>query len=70
MGQNLKACAYVSSTTVTPRRPLAKDPQLDYDVDSDDEWEEEPEGENLSVSLSEVPHTSMSSSDQGEPASS
>jgi chromatin assembly factor 1 subunit A len=37
------------STVVTGRRPLGKDPQLDYEVDSDDEWEEEPEGENLSV---------------------
>ncbi len=33
------------------RRPLAKDAELDYEVMSDEEWEEEPEGENLSVSL-------------------
>ena len=34
---------------VGPRRPLAKDPSLDYEEESD--WEEEPEGENLSVRL-------------------
>ncbi len=39
------------SLTVKGRRPLAKDVELDYEVMSDEEWEEEPEGENLSVSL-------------------
>jgi hypothetical protein len=29
---------------------LKKDPDIDYTVMSDEEWEEEPEGENLSVS--------------------
>ena len=33
---------------MTPRRPLALDKVLlDYEVDSDEEWEEEPEGEDL-----------------------
>ena len=34
------------------RRPFAKDPELtyDFDIDSEDEWEDEAEGENLSVS--------------------
>lgn len=35
------------SAAVTPRRPLAHDSALDYDVMSDEEWEEEPEGEEL-----------------------
>lgn len=39
------------SLTVKGRRPLAKDAELDYEVMSDEEWEEEPEGENLSVGL-------------------
>ena len=38
-----------NSAMVRPRRPLAKDPSLDYEEESD--WEEEPEGENLSVRL-------------------
>ncbi|CAL8461841.1 g1372 [Coccomyxa elongata] len=37
-----------ASLTVKGRRPLAKDDELDYEVMSDEEWEEEPEGENLS----------------------
>ncbi|KAF8099203.1 hypothetical protein N665_0248s0032 [Sinapis alba] len=36
------------SQVVGPRRPLKKDPELDYEVDSDDEWEEEQAGESLS----------------------
>lgn len=32
-----------------PRRPFAKDPQLDYTVMEDEEWEPEPEGDSLSV---------------------
>jgi hypothetical protein len=35
------------SATVRARRPLAKDPELDYDVDSADEWEEPEDGEDL-----------------------
>jgi Chromatin assembly factor 1 subunit A len=35
------------SPHVAPRRPLARDPDMDYDVMSDEEWEEEPEGEAL-----------------------
>jgi chromatin assembly factor 1 subunit A len=37
-----------TSAVVTRRRPLRQDPQLDYTVDSADEWEEEEEGESLS----------------------
>lgn len=49
----MTACVHVScSATVKGRRPLARDEELDYEVMSDEEWEEEPEGENLSVSLS------------------
>nr|KYP64197.1 hypothetical protein KK1_018787 [Cajanus cajan] len=33
---------------VGPRHPLRKDPSLDYDVSSDEEWEEEEPGESLS----------------------
>ncbi|TKY65326.1 Chromatin assembly factor 1 subunit FAS1 [Spatholobus suberectus] len=36
------------SHVVGPRHPLRKDPSLDYDVSSDDEWEEEEPGESLS----------------------
>ena len=43
------------SAYVKPRRPLAKDEkQLDYEVDSGDEWEDEPEGESISGSGSNV----------------
>lgn len=36
------------SHVVGPRHPLRKDPILDYDVSSDEEWEEEEPGESLS----------------------
>ncbi|CAI0401915.1 unnamed protein product, partial [Linum tenue] len=36
------------SNVVQPRHPLRKDPELDYDIDSDEEWEEEDPGESLS----------------------
>ncbi|XP_061368570.1 chromatin assembly factor 1 subunit FAS1 [Gastrolobium bilobum] len=36
------------SHVVGPRHPLRRDPSLDYDVSSDDEWEEEEPGESLS----------------------
>ncbi|KAJ7973649.1 Chromatin assembly factor 1 subunit FAS1 [Quillaja saponaria] len=36
------------SHVVGPRRPFMKDPGLDYDIDSDTEWEEEDPGESLS----------------------
>ena len=39
------------SQAVGPRNPWGKDPALDYDVMSDMEWEEEPDGESLSVRL-------------------
>jgi hypothetical protein len=35
---------------VRGRRPLGTDAELDYEVMSDQDWEEEPEGESLSVS--------------------
>lgn len=31
------------------RRPFAKDPRLNYDEDSDEEWEDEDPGESLST---------------------
>ena len=43
-------CCGLASSHVGPRRYLAKDPVLDYEVMSDQEWEPEPEGESLSVS--------------------
>lgn len=43
-------CACSRSAAVRGRRPLGRDPGRDYEVDSDEEWEEEPEGEDLSVS--------------------
>ncbi|XP_022906404.1 chromatin assembly factor 1 subunit A isoform X3 [Onthophagus taurus] len=37
-----------SSKSIRPKKPFNKDEQLfDYEVDSDEEWEEEPEGESL-----------------------
>ncbi|XP_057512130.1 chromatin assembly factor 1 subunit FAS1-like [Actinidia eriantha] len=36
------------SKVIGPRHPLRKDPELDYDIDSDEEWEEEEPGESLS----------------------
>jgi chromatin assembly factor 1 subunit A len=36
------------SSTIRPRHPLRKEPSLDYEVDSDEEWEEEDPGESLS----------------------
>ncbi|XP_065875533.1 chromatin assembly factor 1 subunit FAS1 [Euphorbia lathyris] len=36
------------SNVIGPRHPLRKEPELEYDVDSDEEWEEEDPGENLS----------------------
>lgn len=39
------------SHVIRGRKPDAKDPNLDYEVMSDEEWEEEPEGESLSVSI-------------------
>ena len=38
------------SAVVKPRRFLAQDPEVDYEVMSDEEWEAEPEGEDLLVS--------------------
>ena len=35
------------STAVRPRRPFSKDSDLDYDIDSADEWEEPEDGEDL-----------------------
>ncbi|XP_031105672.1 chromatin assembly factor 1 subunit FAS1 [Ipomoea triloba] len=36
------------SEVVRPRCPFMKDPELDYEIDSDEEWEEEEPGESLS----------------------
>ncbi|PIN20400.1 Chromatin assembly factor-I [Handroanthus impetiginosus] len=36
------------SQVVRARRPFVKDPDLDYEIDSDEEWEEEEPGESLS----------------------
>jgi len=39
------------SATISGRRPFAKEPALDYEVDSDAEWQDEPEdGESLAES--------------------
>lgn len=54
----LPACPVVPTwAAVSPylggRHPLGKDVQLDYEEMSDQDWEEEPEGESLSVSADE-----------------
>ncbi|KAG8390710.1 hypothetical protein BUALT_Bualt01G0111800 [Buddleja alternifolia] len=36
------------SQVVTARHPLVKDPDIEYEIDSDEEWEEEEPGESLS----------------------
>ncbi|XP_027085917.2 chromatin assembly factor 1 subunit FAS1 isoform X1 [Coffea arabica] len=36
------------SQVVSARHPFVKDPELDYEIDSDEEWEEEEPGESLS----------------------
>ncbi|KAL8159365.1 hypothetical protein V2J09_000902 [Rumex salicifolius] len=36
------------SQAIGPRHPFKRDPELDYDIDSDEEWEEEEPGESLS----------------------
>ncbi|KAM0905940.1 hypothetical protein ACQ4PT_016962 [Festuca glaucescens] len=38
----------ICSAFVGPKCPLKMDPDLDYEIDSDDEWEEEDPGESLS----------------------
>ncbi|GLC34867.1 hypothetical protein PLESTM_000248400 [Pleodorina starrii] len=43
-----------TSSSVTGRRPFGRDVSLDYEVASDEEWEEEPEGESLSDSGDEA----------------
>jgi hypothetical protein len=42
-------CVIAWSRVIRGRRPLAKEPGVDYEVMSDEDWEEEPEGEDLSV---------------------
>ena len=37
------------SIRVGGRRPFARDPSVDYENASDEEWEEEPDGEDLMV---------------------
>lgn len=44
------SCMRPRSAAVAGRRPFGKDVALDYEVMSDQDWEEEPEGESLSVS--------------------
>lgn len=39
------------SGAISGRRPFGRDVLLDYEVESDQDWEEEPEGESLSVRL-------------------
>ncbi len=39
------------STTIGPRHPLKRDPSLNYEVDSDEEWEE------VAPSLSPAPNS-------------
>ncbi|KAL8517883.1 hypothetical protein ACS0TY_009265 [Phlomoides rotata] len=36
------------SQVVGPHRPFVKDPDIEYDIDSDEEWEEDEPGESLS----------------------
>lgn len=42
---------------ISPTKPFVKNPFLDYEEDFDDGWEEEPEGESLSVSASQTTFT-------------
>ncbi|KAI0494296.1 hypothetical protein KFK09_024428 [Dendrobium nobile] len=39
---------WIRKSVICPRNPFRKDPDLDYEVDSDEEWEEEEPGESLS----------------------
>ena len=47
------------STAVRPRHYLGRDETLDYEVMSDLDWEEEPEGEERSWFLSHTPGSSV-----------
>lgn len=38
------------SKVISGRRPFQRDPQLDYELDSDEEWEAEGEGEDIDAS--------------------
>eukprot|EP00798_Chlamydomonas_sp_ICE-L_P025584 gene25584-11237_t len=40
-----------TSASVRPCRPYSRDPLLDYEVESDQDWEEEPEGEDLNAMM-------------------
>ena len=53
--QQLSDNAPCCSAVVRGRKPLGKDPEVDYTVMSDEEWEEEPEGESLSVGIFNLP---------------
>ena len=48
---HVHACSTVCSSGVRPRKPFGRDMTLDYEVESDQDWEEEPEGEDIMVSL-------------------
>jgi Chromatin assembly factor 1 subunit A len=54
---------FKSSTLITPHNPLATDPQLDYDFDSEGEWDDEP-GEDL---VSEVEEDDTVPNDDDDP---
>ena len=41
----------LTSRCVGGRKPFGQDVEIDYEVMSDQDWEEEPEGESLSVSV-------------------
>ncbi|XP_020549754.1 chromatin assembly factor 1 subunit FAS1-like [Sesamum indicum] len=41
---------FLSSQVVGPRHPFVKDPYIDYEIDSDEDWEEDEPGESLSDS--------------------
>eukprot|EP00890_Picochlorum_soloecismus_P004764 jgi/Picsp_1/5289/NSC_02651-R1_chromatin assembly factor subunit a len=55
----------VQSSHVTARNPLAQDQSMDYEVMSDIDWEEEPEGSSLSRgdSMSEIGNESVDEED-------
>ena len=46
------------------RKPLARDDSLDYEVDSDDEWEEDPGGEDVQVSDADTDEEDVAGDDE------
>eukprot|EP00891_Asterochloris_glomerata_P000427 jgi/Astpho2/427/Aster-03475 len=55
------------SAVVKPRRFLAQDPEVDYEVMSDEEWEAEPEGEDLLRSEALFPQDDDLEEDDSDP---